>query len=356
MTRQTYVRIHAQALTHNLRKIRELTRNRTLIAMVKANAYGCGIASVVPVLEDKVDAFGVACLEEALAIRKLGSRTPCVLFQGIFNAEEWHFIAKEGFQGVIHDAWQLEALLATPLISPVRVWLKVNTGMHRLGVAADKVAAMLSALHACPWVASPVGLMTHFACADLPDAAANQQQWDNYQALVLPDIPLLHSLSNSAAILRLPHSHADVVRPGIMLYGVSPFADETGQRLGLMPVMEFMSVISVIHHYPAGVSLGYGGIWQTQRPSVIGVVAAGYGDGYPRHVAPGTQVWIQGQRVPIVGRVSMDTFTVDLTDCTHEVVRGTPVELWGAHLPVEEVALSAGTSGYELLCQFSARV
>ncbi len=171
----------------------------------------------------------------------------------------------------------------------------------------------------------------------------------------MPSKKFIKSIANSAAILALPETHADLVRPGIMLYGVSPFPNQTGQELGLIPVMRFISALSSIHHYPAGVAVGYGGSWQTSKPSIIGVVAAGYGDGYPRHISQNTPVWVNGQQVTIVGRVSMDMLTIDLTDCP-DVKMGTPVELWGQHIPVEAIALSSGTIAYELLCQFSPRV
>ncbi|ASQ46468.1 alanine racemase [Legionella clemsonensis] len=355
MARPTRVQIDATALLHNLNFIKRRAPNSEIIAMVKANAYGCGLSSVAPVLEGRVRAFGVACLEEAMAIRDLGIRSDCVLFQGIFNPEELQVVATQQFQCVIHQPHQLQWLLAKPLPNKIKVWVKVNTGMHRLGFAPQNVHEIISTLKACPWVHPEIGLMTHLACADEPDNPSNQHQLKIFKELDLPAGKIIKSISNSAAILALPETHADVVRPGIMLYGVSPFANQTGQELGLMPVMRFVSAISAIHHYPAQVRIGYGGTWQTNRPSVIGVVAVGYGDGYPRHIAQNTPVWVNGMQVPIVGRVSMDMLTVDLTHCS-EVKIGDPVELWGQHIPVESIALSAGTIAYELLCQFSPRV
>ncbi|KTC81467.1 alanine racemase [Legionella brunensis] len=355
MARPTRVQIDATALLHNLNFIKRCAPGSKVIAMVKANAYGCGLAAVVPVLEGQVYAFGVACLEEAMAIRALGIRSDCVLFQGVFNPEELHLVAAHKLQCVIHQPYQLQWLLANPLANKIRVWVKVNTGMHRLGFAPQEVHEIINALTNCPWVDSEIGLMTHLACADEPDHPSNQRQLQVFRELDLPAIKLTKSISNSAAILALPETHADVVRPGIMLYGVSPFNNQTGQELGLMPVMRFVSAISAIHHYPAQARVGYGGTWQTSRPSIIGVVAVGYGDGYPRHIAQNTPVWVNGSHVPIVGRVSMDMLTVDLTNCP-EVKVGDPVELWGQHIPVESIALSAGTIAYELLCQFSPRV
>lgn len=356
MARPTRVQIDATALLHNLNQVKQRARKSKVIAMVKANAYGCGLAAVVPVLEGKVDAFGVACMEEAMAIRALGARTDCVLFQGIFSADELQLVAANHFQVVIHQPHQLQWLLAQPLTHPIKVWVKVNTGMHRLGFADHELYEVLNALTNCPWVDEEIGLMTHFASADEPKNSTNQGQLLSYQTLELPSLQFVKSMANSAAIIALPESHFDVVRPGIMLYGVSPFAKQTGQELGLMPVMRFVSAISAIHHYPAQVAVGYGGSWRTKRPSIIGIVAVGYGDGYPRHIQPNTAVWVNGYEAPIVGRVSMDMMTVDLTDCAREIKIGEPVELWGQHIAVETVALSAGTIAYELLCQFSPRV
>ncbi|ARG97136.1 alanine racemase [Legionella micdadei] len=355
MARPTRVQIDENALLHNVNKVKHCAPNRKIIAMVKANAYGCGIPAVVPVLEGHVDAFGVACLEEAMAIRALGVRSDCVLFQGVFSADELRVAAAQHFQCVIHQPHQLRWLLSTPLPSKIKLWVKVNTGMHRLGFPPQEIYEVMAALANCPWIDPEIGLMTHLACADEPKNSANQNQMRVFRELNLPEGRFITSIGNSAAILALPNTHADVVRPGIMLYGVSPFAHQTGQELGLIPVMRFVSAISAIHHHPAQARIGYGGTWQTKRPSIIGVVAAGYGDGYPRHIAENTPVSVNGYEAPIVGRVSMDMLTVDLTDCP-EVKIGDPVELWGKYIPVETVALSAGTIAYELLCQFSPRV
>jgi len=354
MSRSTGVQIDAAALRHNLAQVQRHAPGRAIIAMVKANAYGCGLASVVPVIEDQVHALGVACLEEAMAIRKLGVQRDCVLVQGVFSADEWPVAAEMGCYCVLHQPHQLRWLLDNPLPRKIRVWVKVNTGMNRLGFRPDEVYEVLSALNACPWVDDELGLMTHFANADEPDNPANLQQIQLFQDLNLPNIPLIKSMANSAAIMALPESHADMVRPGIMLYGVSPFSHQNGKQLGLMPVMRFMSTISAIGHCKVGERVGYGGTWLVQRPSIIGVVAAGYGDGYPRHIAANTPVAVRGYQAPIVGRVSMDMITVDLTDCPGVGV-GDAVELWGENVPVETIANKAGTIAYELLCQFSPR-
>ena len=353
MTRPTRVYIDDKALLHNVRVVKQYAPGKQIVAMVKANAYGCGLASVLPVLEGSVDAFGVACLEEGINLRTLGSRSECILFQGVFGKEELPLVARFGFQCVIHQEQQLQWLLSTQLPRPIKVWVKVDTGMHRLGFMPEAVAQVMHALRQCPWVEQTIGLMTHMACADEPNASMNRTQWAAFQALTFPNVT--RSVANSAAILALPKTHADVVRPGIMLYGVSPFADKTGMELGLRPVMHLRSVLSAVHYYPPNAPIGYGGTWSSNKPSVIGIIPVGYGDGYPRHIAPNTPVWINGTVVPIVGRVSMDMLTVDLSLCPGAVI-GSPVELWGQHIPVETIAKASGTIAYERICQMSPRV
>ena len=355
LSRPTRVYTNATALLHNVKRVKACAPDKKIIAMVKANAYGCGLSSVLPVLEGHVDAFGVACLEEAMKLRYLGSRSNCVLFQGVFAAEELRTAAAQRLQCVIHHAEQLRWILSTPLPTNIKVWVKVNTGMHRLGFSVDEVAEIINALVTCPWIDDDIGLMTHLARADEPEHPANALQLQSFQQLSLPKASYTRSIANSAAILALPETHADVVRPGIMLYGVSPFAHQIGTELGLMPVVRLVSAISAIHHYPPNASIGYGGTWQNNQPTTIGVVAVGYGDGYPRHIRANTPTWVNGFIAPVVGRVSMDMLTINLTDCPGVQV-GDVVELWGQHIPVETIANSAGTIAYELLCQMSLRV
>lgn len=364
MSRPTRLTIDTTALVHNINKVRLLAPNKSIIAMVKANAYGCGIPKVLSVFEDRIDTFGVACLEEAMQIRRLGSRTTCLLFQGVFHADEWQQAERHHFQVVIHQKEQLQSLLATPLATPIHVWVKVNTGMSRLGFPASDITAVLSALQSCAWVKKPLGFMTHFACADEPNNPFNQYQWQNFQNILRESTLIKGSLStsNSAAIIALPEMQCDAVRPGIMLYGASPFSHITGTELGLRPVMQLTSCISAIHHLPAHTPVGYGCTWSSSKSSVIGVVPVGYADGYPRVIQSNTPVWIRGQKVPIVGRVSMDMMTVDLTQVIKntkncgDITVGEPVELWGKHIPIEHIAQSAGTICYEIMTHISDRV
>jgi alanine racemase len=353
MSRPTRVIIDPSALLHNTARIRHLAPGKKLIAMVKANAYGCGLSQVVPVLEGHVDAFGVACLEEALKIRALGVRTPCVLFQGFFNLEELEVVAQQQFSCVIHQQRQAEWLLKNPLSRPISIWIKVNTGMNRLGFNPAELPALMDAINNCAWINKDIGLMTHLACADQPERSENKEQIALFQQIVLPGIKQ-RSIANSAAIIALPETHEEVVRAGIMLYGVSPFPHQSAAHLGLKPVMSLVSAVSALNYIPPAAKVGYGSTWSSDMPSIIGIVPVGYADGYPRHIAKKTPVWVKGQEVPIVGRVSMDMLAIDLTQHP-EVTIGEPVELWGTHIAVERIAESAGTLGYELLCQITER-
>lgn len=322
--------------------------------MVKANAYGCDLSMVVPELDGHVDAFGVASLEEALVIRALGSRCPCVLL-GVFSPEELAIAARHDFECVIHQRQQLNWILTTPLSKKLKVWVKVNTGMNRLGFEVHETANLLSALMACPWVDDELRVMSHLAMADEPMQPENHQQWQAFNQIDLGEAVVKRSIANSGAIMALPEMHVDTVRPGIMLYGVSPFPELTGQALGLMPVMRLMSEVCAIHHCPAFTRIGYGGMWHSDKPSIIGVVPVGYGDGYPRHLSKGTPVGVNGSIAQVVGRVSMDMLSIDVTHCPG-VKEGCPVELWGEQIPIEQIAKSAGTIAYELMCQLTPRV
>lgn len=354
MVRPAKLIIEPSALLHNLAKIQEYAPGKKVIAMVKANAYGCGVDKVAPVLDGRIAAFGVACLDEAIALRAMGCRTPCLLFQGFFSVEELLIAARHQFSCVLHKSDQLSWLLNTPLKKPIKIWVKVNTGMHRLGFQPHELPDVMSALKGCAWVDPAIGLMTHLACADEPSRLENINQLATFAGIEVDGFSE-RSIANSAAIMAFPQTHADAIRPGIMLYGVSPFAQQIGIDLGLIPAMRFLSAITAIHHNPPGAAVGYGGVWKSDTPTTIGIVAAGYGDGYPRTITPNTPVWVKGQEVPIVGRVSMDMLTVNLTNHS-DVQLGDSVELWGRHIAVERIAQSAGTIAYELLCKMTERI
>lgn len=354
MSRPTVYEMNATALRHNLKRVKQCAPDQKIMAMVKANGYGCGALAVASVLEGHVDAFGVACLEEALVLCKGGIRTDCVLLQGVFEPSELFQALVMGCQCVVHHERGLRWILETPLPGPLTVWVKVDTGMHRLGFEWDALPDVLSALEGCPWVAKDIRVMSHLANADIPTHPANQQQWLVFSEVRALRPSFTYSMANSAAILALPKTHADWVRPGLMLYGVSPFPEKGSAEFGLVPVMRATSEITAIHHLPSHAPVGYGGTWKTDKPSVIGVVAVGYGDGYPRHIASNTPTWIRGRIAPVVGRVSMDMLTIDITDVP-AVQEGDAVELWGVHVPIETIAAKAGTIPYELLCHRVSR-
>ena len=352
MSRAATALIDLRALQANLQTVRQRCPAARILAVIKANAYGHGMVRVARVL-GQADAFGVASIDEALCLRAAGIRHPVVLLEGFFEAAELPLIAREQFAIVIHDSQQLQILEAFPLERPLTVWLKIDSGMHRLGFSIDKAATAYERLRRCSQVADIV-LMSHLACADERTSPVTPRQMNVFNATV-EDLAGPRSMANSAGILYWPETHAQWVRPGIMLYGASPCSDRVGAEDGLQAVMRLQSVLIAVRHCRCGEAVGYGGSWCCPEDMPLGIVAIGYGDGYPRKISADAVVLIAGRRVPIVGRVSMDMLTVDLRSCP-EAHCGDPVILWGADLPVEEVASWAGTISYELLCAVSSRV
>ncbi len=355
--RPTYIKINQKALLHNVNYIKQLAPKQKIMAMVKANAYGCGMNFIVPILDNVVDFFGVACTEEALEIRNLGSNTACLLLEGVFSKDELQIATAYNLQCVIHQYYQLEWLLEKALPKKIVVWIKIDTGMGRLGFNVTELTAILNKLQQCPWVVPQIGIMSHFACADVMNHHQNTIQINNINSIfttIDKSHNIFYSIANSATILNFPAMHVDIIRPGIMLYGVSPSANHMSSDYNLKPVMSFFSAIISIHNYPAGVSIGYGSTWKTTKPTTVAIVAAGYGDGYPRHINPNTLVAINHEFAPIVGTISMDMLAIDITLCNNIRV-GDKVELWGNAIPIETVANAAGTIAYELMCQITTR-
>jgi alanine racemase len=350
MTRPLQARIHLPALTHNLGVVRHHAPNARTMAVIKANGYGHGMLRVASALKE-TDGFAVLGLNEALALRQAGFSQRVLLLEGFFDSRELPEIARHGLSTVIHCEEQLAMLREASLPAKVDVFLKFNTGMNRLGFKGGAFSGALEALRACSSVNS-VTLMTHFATAD--EAAGIDRQLAMFSEATA-GMALPRSLANSAAILRFPESHADWVRPGIMLYGVSPFADQAAAALNLKPAMTLESRVIAVQTLEPGEIVGYGALFRAERRTRVGVVACGYADGYPRHAPTGTPVAVDGRSTRTVGRVSMDMLFVDLTDLPNAGV-GSPVTLWGEGVPVEEVAQAAGTIGYELLCAVAARV
>lgn len=351
--RPTKITINLHALRNNLRQVRQMAPNSAVIAMVKSNAYGHGINRIAAALPD-AEALGVACLEEGLLLRAAGIKNPIVLMEGLFSAKELNTAVMHHFTLVVHHQEQIVMLEQYLAPAAIPVWLKIDTGMHRLGFdPADAVNAYTRLMN-CAAVKKPFGLMTHFAEADSLDCPATLQQIEIFNH-VTRDLAGPRSLSNSAGIIAWPSAHADWVRPGIMLYGASPFAGRYGAEHQLQPVMELTSTLIAIHTVAKGSRIGYGGTWTCPEDMRIGVVGIGYGDGYPRHAQNGTPVLVNNRPCPLAGRVSMDMITVDLR-AQPEAKVGDPVLLWGSGLPVETVAEYSGTTGYELLTRITQRV
>jgi alanine racemase len=350
--RPTQVHIDLSALRHNLQQVRRAAPNSGVMAAIKANGYGHGLVRVARALEQS-DGFGVACLNEGLSLREAGIDAPITLLEGFFHTDELPLIVEHRLALVLHHAQQIESLLQAAPRGPIKVWLKIDSGMHRLGVRPEEAAHWWQKLQQHPAL-EPVGQMTHLADADellRPETRAQLALFAHATAGLGGE----QSIANSAGILGWPGSHADVVRPGIMLYGVSPFVGGRAVDNGLRPVMTFSSALIAVNHLKKGDAVGYGGTWVCPEDMPVGVVAVGYGDGYPRHAANGTPVLVNGERQPMVGRVSMDMITVDLRS-QPDARTGDPVVLWGEGLPAEEVAEAAGTIAYELFCGVTPRV
>jgi alanine racemase len=345
--------INLSALKNNFEQVRQIAPESKILAVLKANAYGHGLVEIAEQLKE-ADAFGVARIEEALALRAGGIVKPIVLLEGFMDDHDLPILVANNIQAVVHISHQIDVIEAAELAAPLIVWLKVDTGMHRLGVLPTSFLAEHQRLSQSKNVQQPVRLMTHFACADEPENDKTQQQIVLFERLT-DGLEGERSLANSAAIIAWPKARADWVRPGLMLYGVSPINQVATTKLKLEPVMTLKSSVIAVRPVKRGESVGYGAAWVAQEDTNIGVVAIGYGDGYPRHAPFGTPVLVNGRIVPLVGRVSMDMITIDLGPDPSEVL-GDEVILWGEGLPIEKIAELAGTIAYELLCDITRRV
>ncbi len=359
MTPVIRARIDSAALQHNLRVLRQHAPRSKVMAVVKANAYGHGLVTVARALAGDgatsggADAFAVARLEEAQELRNAGVKQRVVLLEGVCSSENLQVAAQLKLDLVVHDASQLPLLAAWRGEQRFDVWVKVDTGMNRLGFRPEQFAAAWSQLRAMPQAAAQLRVMTHLANADIRGDESIARQLARFQAVPPPGVEV--SIANSAGLLGLPAIQADWVRPGLALYGVSPFADQYGQDLGLRPAMTFETTVIAVREVPSGESVGYGQVWRAARTTRVAILAAGYADGLLRSLPSGAPVLLHGQRVPLVGRVSMDMIAVDVTSLPTCQV-GDRGELWGIQLPVEVVAAAAGTIPYELLCALRARV
>jgi alanine racemase len=321
--------------------------------VIKANAYGHGLVPAAKALAE-TDGFSVARLDEGLALRAAGLANRILLLEGVFSAEQLAVAAQQRFDLMVHSVEQLELLEGRAGTDVISTWIKVDSGMNRLGFRAEHFADAYARLRRVANVAPDPTLVTHLANADDRRDTKTVAQLQAFAAATAA-LQGARSIANSAALLAWPDTRADWVRPGLVLYGVSPFPSGTGADLGLRPAMTLQTEVIAVKDVREGETVGYGGAWRAARHSRMAVVAAGYGDGYPRSVESGTPLLVNGRRAPIVGRVSMDMITVDVTDLPG-VATGDPVVLWGEGVPVEEIARHAGTIPYELICGVSQRV
>ncbi len=346
MPRSAWVTIDTDALQHNLRRVRELAPNSQVMAVIKANGYGHGVLEVAKALSS-ANGFAVSCISEALELRHAGFIHPILVLQGYQNFADLQLATTNNLRVVIHDYAQLKLLEQFPLNKRLDVALKLDTGMHRLGIPIEETRRVYQQLNDNVNVNTGCWLITHFANADdvISDYTLSQlSQFKKYTH----GIQAVRSIANSAGIIAWQDSHANWVRPGIMLYGSSPMLDGDRNKVGLKAVMNLYAPVIAIHNFKKGDAIGYGSTYKCPEDMQVGVVACGYGDGYPRLASTGTPVWINGKESQTVGRVSMDMITIDLRDQSVEV--GDVVELWGSNISVDRVAASAGTISYELLC------
>jgi len=351
MPRPISATLHLAAFDNNLQVIRRFAPTAKIWSVVKANAYGHGIDRVWQSLAN-TDGFALLDLAEAVMLREAGWQGPILLLEGFFQAQDLALIDRYRLTTAVHSDWQLAAIAEAQLSAPLAVYLKINSGMNRLGFAPARLPQVWQQAQQIRNIAA-ITLMSHFATADGPQGVTQQMATIDAAAAALP---LPRCLANSAATLWHPATHGSWVRPGIVLYGASP----SGQwrdiaETGLQPTMSLRSEIIALQTLQPGDRVGYGWRYAASAVQRIGIVACGYADGYPRHAPSGTPVWVDGVLTRTVGTVSMDMLAVDLTSCPQASI-GTPVELWGRHLPVDEVAVAAGTLGYELLTALAQRV
>lgn len=349
----TYVEMNLDAVQHNLTVVRRYAPHAKIMAVIKANGYGHGLLRIAKAAKE-VGAFAVARIEEAIHLRKAGFKQRILLLEGFGCKEEWQAICDYQLETVIHCFEQIILLERYQNQKKITVWLKLDSGMNRLGFKSHEFTQAYQRLIACHTVNHDINLMTHLANAD-----------DQQDSKTLAQIQLFNktmstfkgerSIANSAGLLAWKEALTDWVRPGLMLYGISPFSEQTGTQLGLKPVMSLHSRLIAVKQVNKGESVGYSGTWICNKPTRLGVIAIGYGDGYPRHAKHGTPILVNGQRVPLIGRVSMDMITVDLTSQPNAKM-GDKVMLWGEALPVEEIAIWANTIPYTLVCGITQRV
>lgn len=362
--------INSAALRHNIQLIKSFAPNQKLLAMIKANAYGQGLLPAAHILADQVDGFGVARLREALEIQETGYTGKILLVEGFFDREELLKTLSRRFDSVIHCYEQLELLeqvakeweeeqqkgfwkRKTKIYFPINIWLKIDTGMHRLGVHPEQVDEFYQRLKKCPLVEN-ISFVSHFSRADELNCGYTEKQIATFEQATQAYPEHARSISASSGILYWKQAHYEWVRPGIIMHGISPHYEPI-THLGFQPVMTLSSSLIAVRTHEAGEPVGYGGTWVSPKDTKLGVIAMGYGDGYPRNAPEGTPVLINGRKVPIVGRVSMDMLTVDLGADSQDKV-GDEAIFWGKDLLIEEVAKHIGVISYELITKLTPRV
>lgn len=353
MARPSYLEINLTAIRSNLSIAKGHAPNSKVLACVKADAYGHGAKEVASALQENADMFGLASLSEALELRDSGIDTPTLLLEGCFDSAEWLEACEQHCRAVIHNQHQLEIFLDLSLHEPMDIWLKLDSGMHRLGFDPNRYLQAYEALSQSPNCRS-VTLMSHFACSEELDNPFNDQQLKVFTETT-SSLATARSLANSAAILTRPDTHFDWIRPGYMLYGNSPMLGESPADRNLTHAMGLYSEVISVRSIAVGEGVGYNQTWRAAKPSVIAVVAIGYGDGYPRNAKNSSPVLIEGQEASTVGHIAMDMMLLDITHLSNIRV-GSKVELWGPNLSASKVAEHSGMSGYELLTRLTPRL
>ncbi|MFP3036590.1 MAG: alanine racemase [Arsenophonus sp. ER-BJ3-MAG3] len=347
--------IRRHALRQNLKQVRKIAPYSRIIAIVKANAYGHGLLETSHTINDLVDSFGVSRINEAIILRKNGINKSILLLEGFFDLDSLSIITKHSINIVVQNIEQIKILEQIKLKKPIKVWMKLDTGMHRLGFRPQEAMMFYTRLILCKNIKKPINIMSHFSCAnklDLSDVTNRQLSCFNR---FIKNKPGDKSIAASSGIILWPTSHFSYVRPGIMIYGVSPYENKQGKDFGLLPAMTLKSNLIAIRQHGSGEPVGYGGLYISKHNTNIGVVDIGYGDGYPGNAPSGTPILINGRKVPIIGRVSMDMISVDLGIESNDKV-GDEVIIWGDLLPVEKVAKYTGISNYELTTKITSRV
>ena len=348
-----YAEINLDAIRHNLQKVRSFAPSSKVMAVIKANAYGHGLVRIADAL-GSADAFAVARVDEGVRLRQAGIKQRIAVLQGFTSVDELQNIVAYELEAIVHSYRQLDLIESWSGQGNLTVWLKIDTGMNRLGFKVWEVTAFYQTLSRNPKIKQPINLITHLASADDKNNGFTTQQIKLFTETIVT-FEGERSIANSAGILAWPEAITDWVRPGLMLYGVSPFPNTKGLDLGLEPVMSLHSKLIAVKQVTKGETVGYGNSWLCEKDTIIGVVAIGYGDGYPRYAKPGTPVLINDRRVPLIGRVSMDMITVDLAT-QPDALPGNKATLWGKELAVEEIADYADTIPYTLVCGVMQRV